>query len=30
MHKMDMTENRVHLVASLMEGKSIDVPAIMC
>lgn len=30
MHKITMTDDRVHLVASLIEGKSIDIPAIMC
>lgn len=29
-HKTTMTNDRVHLVTILMEGKSIDVPAIMC
>lgn len=29
-HKTDMTDDIVHLVASLIKGKAIDVPAIMC
>lgn len=29
-HKIDISEDRVYLVASLMEEKSIDVLAIMC
>lgn len=29
-HKMDMSDDMAHSVASLMEGKEIDVPAIMC
>lgn len=29
-HKTDMLDDRVNLVTILMEGKSIDVPAIMC
>lgn len=29
-HKTNMSDDMVHLVSSLMEGKSIDVPAIMC
>lgn len=30
LHKNAMTDYRAHLVASLMEGKPIDVPTIMC
>lgn len=29
-HKTDMSDDMVHLVAGLMEGKALDVPAIMC
>lgn len=30
MHKTTMSDNRAHLVASLMEGKSTDVLTMMC
>lgn len=29
-HKTNMTDDIVHLVTSLMEGKALNVPAIMC
>lgn len=29
-HKTDMFDDMVHLVVSLMEGKAIDMPTIMC
>lgn len=29
-HKMDMSDDMVHLVANLMEGKVLDIPTIMC
>lgn len=29
-HKTDMLDNMIHLVANLIESKSIDVIAIMC